>query len=137
RCISKQISKLPEYIEFFFIKQKFFLPCTGAPDIDCRIDAALTHIPVQMEFHVSVPFEFLIDDVIHAASGIHECCGQDRQASTRFDVTRGTEEMFRTVQACGIQSAGECPAARRNHQVICTGKPCDGIHQDNNILSHF
>src|SRR5699024_6390958 len=71
RRISKQVPQLPEYIEFFFIKQKLFLSCAGAPDIDRRIDAAFAQVPIQMELHVAGPFEFLIDHVIHAASGIH------------------------------------------------------------------
>ena len=41
---------------------------------------------IEVKFHITGAFEFLEDDFIHSGTGIDQCCGEDRQASTFFNV---------------------------------------------------
>ena len=61
----------------------------------------------------------------------------NEETSAVFNVACSTEETLGFMQRTGIHSAGQGFAGGIDGQVIGTGKPCDGVHKNDNILAHF
>ena len=60
-----------------------------------------------MKLHVAGALELFEDHLVHPGSGIDQCCGKDRQATTFFDVPCGTEEPLRSLQRTCVDTTGE------------------------------
>ena len=58
-----------------------------------------------MDLHVTGAFELLVDHVVHAAAGIDEAGGDDREAAALFDVARGAKEPLGRIQRHRIDAA--------------------------------
>ena len=90
-----------------------------------------------MNLHVSCAFKLFIDHIVHAGSGFNKCGCNNRETSAVFNVACSTEETLGFMQRTGIHSAGQGFAGGIDGQVIGTGKPCDGVHKNDNVLAHF
>ena len=53
-------------------QKQIFSSCSRFGYVDGREDAAFLQFPVEHEFHVSGAFEFLVNDIVHLASGVHK-----------------------------------------------------------------
>ena len=80
---------------------------------------------VQDEFHVSGSLEFLEDHLVHAAAGLHEGGGDDRERSPTVDVACGPEEPLRPVERVCIHPAGEDLAGVGHSYVVRTRQSRD------------
>ena len=87
-----------------------------------------------MDFEVAGALEFLVDHIVHTATGVDQRGSDDGQAATLLDVARGTEESLRLLQRVGIDTAGQHLAGCRLHRVVGTRQAGDGVEQDHHIL---
>ena len=94
-------------MQFFFGGQQIFATGAGATHVDGREYALLGHLAVEMQFHVAGAFEFFIDYFIHLRAGVDQTGGDDGKAAAFFDITRGTEETFRTLKRVCIHTTGQ------------------------------
>ncbi len=88
--------------------------------------------PVQ--FRVTGSLEFLVNNIVHLASCIDECCCKDRQTSAFSHITGCTKKSFRHVKCCRIKTAGQCPSALCHAEIVCSGKSCDRVKKDRDFL---
>src|SRR5205807_5898946 len=105
----------------------------GQLDIDGGEGPALLQLAVEVQFHVAGALELFVDHVVHAAPGIDQRGGDDRDAPALLDLPRGAEEPFGPVEGGRIQSSREGSAAGRNHQVVRAGKPGEAVEQDDDV----
>lgn len=78
-------------------EQKLFIPGAAFTEIDGRKYPLVGHFTVQYDLGVARTLELLEDHLVHAASGIDERRGDDRQRTTTFDITRRTENFARDL----------------------------------------
>ena len=79
-------------IEFAGGQKELFLASSGPVDVDGGEDPLVRDVPVQDQLHVPGSFELFEDDLVHAASGIDQSRGNDRQGAPSIDVPRGSEK---------------------------------------------
>ena len=114
-------------------QQQFVLARAGAVDIDGREDALVHQPPVEIDFHVAGAFELFEDHVVHAAAGIDQRGGDDRERAAFFDVARGGEEPPRALQGVGVDTAGKHFARRRRDGVVGAPQTRERIEQDHHV----
>ena len=85
--------------------------CRLRSDVDGREDAPLGQPAVEVQLHVAGALELLVDHVVHAAAGVDQAGGDDRQAAALLDVARGAEEALGRVERDRVDTAGERAAA--------------------------
>ena len=102
--------------------QQFFLARAGAVDVDGRPDALVDQPAVEVQFHVAGALELLEDHFVHAAAGVDEGGGQDRQAAAFLGLAGGAEEALRLLHGVGVETAGEELAARGRLGVVGAGQ---------------
>ena len=108
-----------------------------AVDVDGRPDALVDQPAVEVHFHVAGPLELLEDHLVHAAAGVDQGGGQDRQAAAFLDVAGGAEEALRLVQGVGVDAAGEDLAGVRHLGVVGPGQARDRIEQNHHVLAEL
>src|SRR5687768_14820235 len=74
--------------------------------MDCRIKPLLHEGAIEVQFHVSRPFELLENYLIHFASGIDERRGEDGQAAAFLTVARRAKEFLRLQERLCFHAAG-------------------------------
>ena len=88
-------------------------------------DAPLGQLAVEVQLHVAGALELLVDHVVHAAAGIHQAGGDDRQAAAFLDVAGRAEEALGRVEGDRVDTAGERAPAGRHRQVVGAGQAGD------------
>ena len=104
-------------------------------DVDGRVDPTLGQLAVEAQLHVAGALELFEDRVVHAAVGLHEGGGQDRQRASLFDVACSAEELLRRVQRAGVDTAGQDAAACRRGQVVGAAEPGDAVEDDDDVFA--
>src|SRR5581483_7157959 len=105
----------------------------AAEHVDGGEDAPVRELAVQVQLHVAGALELLVDHVIHAAAGVHEAGGHDREAAALLDVSGGAEEALGRIEGDRIDAAGERAAARRDVEVVGAGEPGDAVEEDDDV----
>src|SRR5262249_49701960 len=77
------------------------------------------------------------DDVVHAAAGVDQRCGDDGERATFFNVSSGCKEAARPLQSIRINTAGENFARWRGNGVVGASKTRDGVEQHNDVALVF
>ena len=62
---------------------------------------------VEHDLQVAGAFELLEDHFVHAAAGVDQGRGDDRQRAAFFDLAGGAEESLGPLQGVGVDAAGE------------------------------
>src|SRR5437016_7669730 len=57
-----------DFLQFPRLQQQFFTPRAGEENIDRRINPLVADFSIEHHFHVSGAFEFLKDQLVHAAA---------------------------------------------------------------------
>ena len=114
--------------------QQLFPAGAGTIDVDRGVEALLGHLAIEMDFEVAGALEFFVDHVVHAAAGVDQRRGQNRETTAFFDVARRAEETLGLLQRVGVHAAGEHLAGRGLHGVVGTRQAGDGIQQDDHVL---
>src|SRR4051794_35698719 len=78
-------------LEVLRVGDELLLAGAGARDIDRRERPPVGDLAVEDELGVAGALELFEDDLVHAASGIDQRGGDDRQRAALLDVTGGTE----------------------------------------------
>src|SRR5690606_20236025 len=86
--------------------------------VDGREHPAGGEAPVELELHVPGALELLEDDLVHAAAGLDERRGEDREAAALLEVAGRPEELLRRVEGAGVEAARGGPTGRRDGQVV-------------------
>jgi hypothetical protein len=68
-------------------------------------------LAVEAQLHVAGALELLEDHLVHAAAGVDQRRGEDRERAALLDVAGRAEELLRRVQRVGVDTAGEDLAA--------------------------
>ena len=105
--------------------------------MDRRVDALFSDATIKVAFHVAGAFEFLVDHIVHARTGLDQRGGDDGQRAAFFNVTRGTEETLRLLQGIGVHTTGQHLARRRNHGVVGARQTGDRVEQDHHVFFMF
>jgi len=90
-----------------------------------------------VELHVARALEFLVDDIVHARSGLDQRGSQYGYAAAFLEIPRCAEELLRRVQRTRVETARERPAGRWHLHVVGSGEPSDRIQKDHYILAAF
>src|SRR3989304_1490552 len=77
------------------------------------------------ELHVAGALELLVDPLVHAAAGVDEAVGDDRQAAALVGVAGGAEEALGRIEGDGVDAAGEGAAGGGRRRGI-GGGPAGG-----------
>ena len=117
------------------MQQQFFLAGAGAVDVDGGPDALVDEAAVEVQLHVAGALELLEDHFVHAAAGVDQGGGQDRQAAAFLELAGGAEEALRLLHGVGVETAGEELAAGRGLGVVGPGQAGDRIEQDDDVLA--
>src|SRR3989442_74351 len=106
--------------------------CPGSPPDVCGVRARALPAPsilgegsegaVQVDLHVTGPLELLEDDVVHAAAGVDDRGGHDRQGAAFLDVPGRREEPAGPLERVGIEPARKHLPRGRNNRVVGAGK---------------
>ena len=94
-------------LQLLLLGEQLFLAGAGAGDVDRREGALVGHLAVEDQFRVTGALELFEDDFVHAAAGIDQRRGDDRQRSAFLDIARGAEEALRPLQRVGVDTAGQ------------------------------
>src|ERR687891_418301 len=89
---AERAAQQPDAAQIILWNQQFFLARAALLQIDGREDAFVRELAVEVDFQVARAFELLEDHFIHAATGIDQGRGHDRQAPAFFNVARRAEE---------------------------------------------
>ena len=114
--------------------QQLFLAGARLVDVDRREDALVHQLAVEMDLAVAGALELLEDDVVHAAAGVDQRGGDDRQRAALLDVAGGAEEALRPVQRVGVDAARQHLARGRLHGVVGARQAGDRVEQDDHVL---
>jgi hypothetical protein len=82
---------------------------------------------------VTGALEFFEDHFVHAAAGVDQRGGDDRERTAFLDVARRAEEALRPLERVGVDTAGQHLARTGNDRVVGAAKPGDRIEQDHHI----
>ena len=129
-----------DQIDFFQLprlQQQLFAPGAGQENIDRRINALIADFAVQHHFHVAGAFEFLEDQLVHAAAGFDQRGGDDGERASFFGVARGRENFARNFHGAGVDTAAHGASATAHRIVESAGRARDGIEQNENVLARF
>src|SRR4051812_543525 len=102
----------------FRIEQEFFFARAGTVDVDRRPNALIDKFTVEVKFHVARALELLENDIVHTRAGIDEGSGENREASSLFEVSGRPEKALRLVQSVRIDTTGEYFARRGYFSVV-------------------
>ena len=103
--------------------------------IDGREDTLVTEFTVKLQFLVTGAFELLEDEVVHLTAGLCEGCSDDSQTTAVLNITGSTEEAFGLMQGLCLYTTAEHFSARRCNGIIGSRKACDGVEQDDYVMS--
>src|SRR3546814_15105810 len=98
--------------------RSFFRAGARLADVERREDALVRNLAVEHDFGVTGALEFLEDHFVHAAAGVDQRGGDDRERAAFLDVARGTEEALGALERVGVDAAGQRSEERR------VGKEC-------------
>ena len=87
-----------------------------------------------MDLHVAGALELLIDDVVHAAAGLHQGRGDNGQAPAALDVPGRAEEPLGLMEGPRVHAAGEGSARGGDDQVVGPGEAGQAVQQDDHVL---
>jgi hypothetical protein len=59
-----------------------------------------------MYLHVTRAFEFFKDDFVHPATSVNQGRGNNGQAATILNISRGTEKLLRLMKRIGVDPTG-------------------------------
>src|SRR5690349_17357912 len=124
----------PHLRELVLGYQQLFLAGAGLADVERGEDALVADLAVEDDFRVTGALELFEDDLVHAAAGIDQRGGDDRQAAAFLDVARRAEEPLRALQRVGVDAAGQHLARARHHGVVGTPQAGDRVEQDHHVL---
>src|SRR5690606_31834319 len=99
-----------------------------------REDALVGNLAVEHDFAVTGALEFFEDDLVHAAAGVDQRGGNDRQAAALLDVARGSEKALRPLQRIGVDTAGQDLTRAWHDSVVSTAEASDRVEQDHHVL---
>ena len=108
RKLGERFSQNVDSLEFLRVIKQVFTPRAGAQDVNGRKDAFFHQAAVEVELHVSGAFEFLENELVHAALGIDEGGGEDGEAAVILGVAGGAEKPFRHLRMVQV-SPTRCP----------------------------
>src|SRR5581483_2620187 len=95
--------------------EQFFLARAGARDVKGWKNALVREIAVEVNLHVASTFEFLENDVVHAAAGFDQRRGDDGQAATFLNIAGRAKKALRFLQSIRFDAAAHDFAAARLH----------------------
>ena len=124
-------------MQFVRLDQQFFAAGTRFVQVNCRIDALFCQTAFQMHFHVAGTLEFFKDHVIHARTRFDQRRGDDGQRAAFFDIARGAEEAFWTLQRVRVDTTGQDLARGRDDGVVGARQAGDRVEQDHHVFFHF
>ena len=109
-------------------------------DVDGGERAALLELAVEDHLGVAGALELFVDHVVHAAAGVDETGGEDRErarglAVRAFDVAGGAEEALRRVERDGVHTTGERAARRRHREVVCAREARHRVEEDRDVAT--
>src|SRR5581483_6846124 len=125
----------PDLLERLLVKQELLAPGPAANHIDRREDTPIGKLAIQVDLQVARALELFVNHVIHAAAGINEAGGEDRQAAAFLDIARRPEKALRRVECDWVDAAGQRATAWRNVQVIGARQARDAVEQDHDVAS--
>src|SRR6185369_11607281 len=108
------------------IDKKFLFAGTARGDIDRRPESHFGALPVEYQLHVTGAFEFLEDDIVHAAAGFDQDRGHDRKRTGFFGFTRGGEELAGLFERTDVEAAGS-GATRIAGRIVSARKAGDRV----------
>ncbi len=87
-------------------------------DVERREDALVGNLAVEDDFRVTGALELFEDDLVHAAAGVDQGGGDDRERAALLDVARRAEEALGALQGVGVDTAGQHLAGARHDRVV-------------------
>ena len=85
--------------------QGFFFACSRTGDVDGRKDPFVRDLAIEDEFGIAGAFELFEDHFVHAAAGIDQRGGENRQRAAFFDIARRAEKALGSLQSVGVDAA--------------------------------
>ena len=125
-----------DFIELEALKKEFLAAGAGFEDVGGGVVHLLGDLAIKHEFHVAGAFEFLEDEVVHAATGLDEGGGEDGEGAGFAGVAGGGEEATRDFQGTDTDTTGHGGAALFG-VVESAGEAGDGVEQDEDVLATF
>src|SRR5436189_3889034 len=107
----------------------------GGRDVDRREGAALLELAVEDHLGVAGPLELLVDHVVHAGPRVDEACGEDRERSAAFDVSRGAEEALGWVERDRVHTTGQRPAGWWDREVVRACETSDRVEENHHVAA--
>src|SRR5882724_11180770 len=94
---AQNLPQNPDAAEFIRRKQQLVLTRAGTLNIDRGEHALVRKPPVKVDFHVTGALELFEDDVVHAAAGVNQRRGNNRERSAFLHVARGRCKAFASI----------------------------------------
>ena len=119
------------------VVEVFLAPGGGLGHVDGGENTLLGDGAIEMDLHVAGAFEFLKDEIVHAALRFDEGGRDDGQAAAFFGVARGAEEALGLDERLGIDASGHDAAFAGLQIVVAAGQTGDAVEEDDDILADF
>ena len=123
--------------EFFGVVEEVFAPGARVEDVDGGEDAFFDEFAGEVELHVAGAFEFLEDDFVHAAVGVHKGGGNNGEAAAFFDVASCPEEFLGGKEGFGVHAAAHDAAFIGHEVVVAAGEPGDAVEHDDDVAAQL
>ena len=125
-----------DFVELEALQKEFLAPGAGFEDVGGGVVHLLGDLAIEHEFHVAGAFEFLEDEIVHAATGLDESGGEDGEGTGFTGVACGGEEAARDFQGTDTDTTGHGGTALFG-VVEGAGEAGDGVQQDEDMLTAF
>src|SRR5208282_691661 len=116
--LRKQLAQNPNPVERAAREQQLLFTRGGALDVDRRKDALFEQTPIQGHLLIAGAFELLEDHFVHAAAGVDQRGGDDREAATVLGVAGRAKEFLGLMQSVGIHATGKNLSRWRNDRIV-------------------
>ncbi len=125
-----------DFVELEALQKEFLAAGAGFEDVCGGVVHLFGDLAIEHEFHVTGAFEFLEDEVVHAATGLDKGGGEDGEGTGFTGVACGGEEAARDFQGTDTDTTGHGGTALFG-VVEGAGEAGDGVQQDEDVLTAF
>ncbi len=137
RHVEELAPNLGHLVVICLAQEEFLLARAALGEIHRRPDAHVGQFTREDEFHVAGALELLKDEVVHAAAGLDQHRGDDRQAAAVLDLSRRAEHLLGVLQRPNVEAAGHRSPTGTDEIVEGATEAGERIEQDEHVFAEL